>query len=58
MLLRLAATARKATPPLFETLVGLGRELTRRRLRLAAEYVKKMPAPAPRPRAGARQAQG
>jgi glutamyl-tRNA synthetase len=45
MLLRLAATARKATPPLFETLVGLGRELTRRRLRLAAEYVKKMPAP-------------
>jgi glutamyl-tRNA synthetase len=49
MLLRLAATARKATPPLFETLVGLGRELTRRRLRLAAEAVKKMPAPAPQP---------
>jgi glutamyl-tRNA synthetase len=47
MVLRLAATARKATPPLFETLVGLGRELTRRRLRLAAEYVKKLPAPAP-----------
>ncbi len=46
MLLRLGATARKATPPLFETLVGLGRELTRRRLRLAAEYIKKMPAPA------------
>jgi glutamyl-tRNA synthetase len=46
MLLRLAASARKATPPLFETLVGLGRELTRRRLRLAAEYVKRMPAPA------------
>jgi glutamyl-tRNA synthetase len=49
MLLRMAATARKATPPLFETLVGLGRELTRRRLRLCAEYVKKMPAPAPAP---------
>src|SRR5450432_1280643 len=49
MLLRLAATARKATPPLFETLVGLGRELTRRRLKLAAEYVKKMPAPAVAP---------
>ena len=49
MLLRLGATARKATPPLFETLVGLGRELTRRRLRLAAEYVKKMPAPAAPP---------
>jgi glutamyl-tRNA synthetase len=47
MLLRVAATARKATPPLFETLVCLGRELTRRRLRLAAEYIKKMPAPAP-----------
>ena len=47
MLLRLAATARKATPPLFETLAGLGRELTRRRLRLAAEYAKKLPAPAP-----------
>jgi len=46
MLLRLAATARKATPPLFETLVGLGREMTRRRLRLAAEHVKRMPAPA------------
>jgi glutamyl-tRNA synthetase len=45
MLLRLAASARKATPPLFETLVGLGRELTRRRLRLAAEYVKRLPAP-------------
>jgi glutamyl-tRNA synthetase len=47
MLLRVSASARKATPPLFETLVVLGRELTRRRLRLAAEYVKKMPAPAP-----------
>lgn len=47
MVLRNAATARKATPPLFETLVVLGRELTRRRLRLAAEYIKKMPAPAP-----------
>ncbi|HEY2901779.1 MAG TPA: glutamate--tRNA ligase [Polyangia bacterium] len=45
MLLRLGATAKKATPPLFETLAGLGRELTRRRLRLCAEYVKKMPAP-------------
>jgi glutamyl-tRNA synthetase len=45
MLLRVGATARKATPPLFETLVCLGRELTRRRLRLAAEYIKKLPAP-------------
>ena len=33
MLLRLAASARRATPPLFETLLGLGRELVRRRIR-------------------------
>jgi glutamyl-tRNA synthetase len=46
MLLRLATTARKATPPLFETLVVLGRELTRRRLRLCAEHAKKLPPPA------------
>jgi glutamyl-tRNA synthetase len=44
MLLRIATTARKATPPLFETLVRLGRELTRRRLRLCAEHVKRLPA--------------
>src|SRR3569832_377430 len=31
MLIRRAASARKATPPLFETLVCLGRELVRRR---------------------------
>ena len=47
MLLRLAATAKKATPPLFETLAGLGRELIRRRICLCADLVKKMPAPAP-----------
>ena len=47
MLLRMAATAKKATPPLFETLTGLGRELVRRRIRLCADLVKKMPAPAP-----------
>jgi len=47
MLLRLGATAKKATPPLFESLAGLGRELVRRRLRLCAEFVKKLPAPAP-----------
>jgi glutamyl-tRNA synthetase len=47
MLLRLGATAKKATPPLFETLESLGRELVRRRLRLAAEAVRKLPAPAP-----------
>jgi len=45
MLIRLGATAKKATPPLFETLEALGRELVRRRLRLAADAVKKLPAP-------------
>jgi glutamyl-tRNA synthetase len=42
MVVRLAATARKATPPLFETLEVLGRDLTRRRLRLCAEALKKV----------------
>jgi glutamyl-tRNA synthetase len=45
MLLRLAATGKKATPPLFETLAGLGRELVRRRIRQCTEYIKKTPAP-------------
>lgn len=47
MLLRVAATAKKATPPLFESLSTLGRELVRRRIRLCSDLVKKMPAPAP-----------
>jgi glutamyl-tRNA synthetase len=45
MLLRLAATGKKATPPLFETLAVLGRELVRRRIRQCIDYIKKMPAP-------------
>jgi glutamyl-tRNA synthetase len=45
MLLRIAATGKKATPPLFETLVGLGRELVRRRVRQCVEYIKKLPPP-------------
>ncbi len=49
MLVRVAATAKKATPPLFESLSTLGRELVRRRIRLCADLVKKMPAPAPAP---------
>jgi len=49
MLLRVAATAKKATPPLFDTLAALGKELVRRRLRLCADVVKKLPAPAPQP---------
>ena len=38
-LLRLAATARKASPPIFETLEVLGKEIVRRRLRRAAEVI-------------------
>jgi glutamyl-tRNA synthetase len=40
MLLRLATTGRKATPPLFDTMAVLGKEITRRRLRRAAELIK------------------
>lgn len=39
MLLRLAVTGRKASPPLFETMAVLGKEITRRRLRRAAEVI-------------------
>ena len=39
MLLRLATTGRKASPPLFETMAVLGKEITRRRLRRAAEVI-------------------
>ncbi len=42
MVVRMAATARKATPPLFETLAVLGRDLVRRRLRLCGEFMKRM----------------
>jgi glutamyl-tRNA synthetase len=38
-LLRCAVTGRKASPPLFETMVVLGKEVTRRRLRKAAEWI-------------------
>jgi glutamyl-tRNA synthetase len=41
MVVRMAATARKATPPLFETMAVLGRDLTRRRLRLCGEFMKR-----------------
>jgi glutamyl-tRNA synthetase len=41
MLLRVAVTARTATPPLFETMAVLGKEITRRRLRRAAEVIGK-----------------
>ena len=39
MLLRLAVTGRKASPGLFDTMAVLGKELTRRRLRMAADAV-------------------
>jgi glutamyl-tRNA synthetase len=39
MLLRLAVTARTASPPLFETMAALGKEITRRRLRRAAAVI-------------------
>ncbi len=39
MLLRLVVTARKASPPLFDTMAVLGKEVTRRRLRQAAELL-------------------
>ena len=40
MTVRVAATGRKASPPLFETLAVLGKETCRRRLRRAAEVLK------------------
>jgi glutamyl-tRNA synthetase len=41
MLLRYAVTARKASPPLFDTMAVLGKEITRRRIRRAAEAIGK-----------------
>jgi glutamyl-tRNA synthetase len=43
MAVRVAVTGRTAAPPLDETLVVLGKELSRRRLRLAADALKKSP---------------
>lgn len=39
MLLRLLTTGRKASPPLFDTMEVLGKELVRRRLRMGADYL-------------------
>src|SRR5205823_3023033 len=48
MTVRVAATGRAATPPLFDTLAVLGKEVVRRRLRRAIEVLKAAkPAPAP-----------
>jgi glutamyl-tRNA synthetase len=40
MLLRYAVTGRKASPPLFDTMAVLGKEMTVRRLRQTAEFIK------------------
>jgi glutamyl-tRNA synthetase len=40
MLLRLLVTGRKASPPLFDTMAVLGKELTRRRLRVGAKGLR------------------
>ena len=39
MVLRLGVTGRKASPPLFDTMAVLGKELCRHRLRKLAEHV-------------------
>jgi glutamyl-tRNA synthetase len=47
MTVRLALTGRSATPPLFETVAVLGKEVTRTRLRRAAESLKAAKRPVP-----------
>jgi glutamyl-tRNA synthetase len=41
MLLRVAVTGRKASPPLFDTMAVLGKEIARRRIRRTAEVLAK-----------------
>jgi glutamyl-tRNA synthetase len=50
MTVRLAATGRAATPPLFETLAVLGKEVCRRRLRAAADALLAVKSAAPEPK--------
>jgi glutamyl-tRNA synthetase len=50
MTVRLAATGRAATPPLFETLAVLGKEICRRRLRAAADALVALKPAAPEPK--------
>ena len=45
MPVRIAVTGKAATPPLFETMEVLGKEVCRRRLRRAVETLRAMPAP-------------
>jgi glutamyl-tRNA synthetase len=51
MTVRVAVTGRTATPPLFETLGVLGKELVRRRLRRAAETLRGVKAQGGKPTA-------
>ncbi len=44
MPVRVAVTGRAATPPLFETMAVLGKEVCRRRLRAAADLLRTMKA--------------
>lgn len=53
MPIRIAVTGRAASPPLFETMVAIGKDLTRRRLRLAAHALLTYSAPAAQPAASA-----
>ncbi|MCG8424677.1 MAG: glutamate--tRNA ligase [Proteobacteria bacterium] len=46
MLLRLLVTGRKASPPLFDTMAVVGKDLTRRRLRLGAQFIASHRGPA------------
>lgn len=45
MTMRLALTGRTAAPPLFDTMEALGKDLVRRRLRMAAHSLRQTPAP-------------
>jgi glutamyl-tRNA synthetase len=47
MTVRLAVTGRAATPPLFESMAVLGKEVCRRRLRRAAETLRVLKEPRP-----------
>lgn len=49
MALRVAATGRTMSPPLFESMELLGKEQVRRRLRLAADFLLAQPQPQPQP---------
>jgi glutamyl-tRNA synthetase len=56
MSIRVAVTARTAAPPLFDTMVVVGKDLTRRRLRLAAAALLAQPQPAAAPAGAAGEA--